>query len=186
MRFKELLSLEKVPYLLTILFAMAGWGATHIADQLMSSPIVEYDATTSRRGDTTEVKYVVTNITEKQRFDNLSFLLVAPRQDTFYSGAVVLPPPIVMDNVTAPSEVNPLYFRASLSQLEPGASIELILLKKKGDPIALRLASSSIVRLEPSSWDTFVIKNESDIIYGLVIAWIALIIVYFILLKIFV
>jgi len=59
---KNILLLEKVPYLLTVLFALVGWAVVHIVDRIEKTPTIEYCVETTHGSSKNHYEYTITNI----------------------------------------------------------------------------------------------------------------------------
>lgn len=93
----NLIKLDKIPYLLTVLFLLLGWSVSHIADRLLSAPIVEYHYDEAIKGDVKTVEYTINNISYDKLYKNLRFSILST-PDTCIDKVEVFPvPPMLLE-----------------------------------------------------------------------------------------
>jgi hypothetical protein len=183
----NILSREKVPYLLTIIFAVAAWGATHIVDGLLKSPLIEYSIFQYYDGKKTRLEYTLTNVSRSKSFKNLTleFLLPANGQSEFIENSCAVEhfaPLSVADEPILHKDT----FQYTIGQFHPNGKMRIILeitgkqqptlhhSSKNGQPVLLSRASKY----------TWLARNEQTVIFWMTIVFILLMISYGIYIRI--
>ena len=185
----NILKIDKLPYLLTVLFVLIGWGLTHTVDRLLKSPIIEYKIIYKDSQDKSQLLvYEIANISRDKVFRNLQFelLLTDTRKGKFKGDecTLLICPPM---NITKEPETGDDTFRFFLEEFHPNWKIG-VSLKLSGDNNPTlhfsTIADDGKYRNQPvmllqSSFETFLVKHEFGIIVILLIAWCFLILIYF-------
>lgn len=175
----SILRAEKMPYFLVILFAILTYALTHIVDRLSNIPLVRYrvERTKSKRG--WKFTYHIKNITADKNFKNIDFLVLpAIENDTisFFRPWVYAP-----TRLTSPGEA-PVQTseKASfhLDNLQPSATLDLLVEKSKPQIIELKVSSESTLVLSTQTYKTFLLENEVFILIILTFISLGLIIFY--------
>src|SRR5690348_970568 len=86
---KERMLTDKAPYILTIVVAGLAWAATHLADRLLSSPMVKYSVQRIADKGNQTLYLTFKNITRDKTFKQLQLVLTAPSDGVITTGAVI-------------------------------------------------------------------------------------------------
>jgi len=183
--------IDKLPYLLTILFVLVGWGLKHSVDRLLKSPIIEYKMEKSGLKKGQLIVYEITNISRDTVFRNLQFeFLVDTEKSKFMQDKckLTIHPPL---NIQKRADKGDGHFKFSLEEFHPSCKVGVDL-ELSGD-VSPTLHFSTIsdsgsptsqpVMLLSSSFDTLLVKHELGIIKVLVLVWVALILVFLFAIK---
>lgn len=180
----NILKTEKFPYLLTILFALIGWGLTHSVDRLINSPIIEYKLKKefSENGGKT-VSYEITNISRDRLFENLEFKLLCKRG---YKGKFLKAKSKPFPPMDLPEEVEfgDEYVKITIPEFHPDWKFILTVKMSEDFYPTLHFSSKNSatgnkpIRLLQSGFETCIIKHELQIIVGLIALWLLTIVIY--------
>jgi hypothetical protein len=181
--------LDKIPYLLTILIALSGWTLNHLVDRLLLSPIIEY----SEHTDTCpkQVSYTFRNLSRDKVFSDLTlhFLIREKREGEFVTDqckVLNIPPSYRRDEPVKTKDS----FSIGLPEFHPGwlIIIQLTLSENVKPTLHFSTVKDGNQEIEPvllmeAGLETFLVKNEFQIMILLLGLWIILIIIYFIYLH---
>jgi len=179
---KQLISvfkLDKIPYLLTVLFLLLGWSVSHIADRLLSAPIVEYSYKESIHGDIDNVEYTINNISYDKLYKKIIFSILPSAGTNINIDTVEVKPvpPMVLEN--EPQFTNDC-INIEIPEFHPGTSIKILFELPKGSKHNLHFSSdNTAIKLVKSCLMTLVVKHELTILLAMVALWLILIITYF-------
>jgi len=143
----ERINKKEVPYLITILVAIAGWSITHVADRVLKAPVVEYSTKIDTTTDPRTIRVTILNLSNKAFF-NLRFELQGktvkacniPMGFEPPAWASNLPPDEGTDGVSFTiSQLQPNW-RLTMCGVYTGSKEPLFILKDsgQGQPIELR------------------------------------------------
>ena len=169
---------EKLPYVVTLLFAAIGWGVTHIVDRVLNSPIVEYRTEVVEGSDRTTRTFVarLRNMSRDRAYTNLTVEFLLPPSSTgkFTTGTVDAKPPAAFGS--RPPKMAGGSAKFDIPALFPSWEIALIA-NYTGDEIPeLRLEKANPApRLVRPSLETFLVDHEVKIILGAIVLWAGLI-----------
>jgi hypothetical protein len=171
---------KDAPYLLTILFAMLGWTFTHGIDRLLSAPTLEYECKT----DTVGVACALENLSQDKVFRNLHFTIQVPRGSIANPQADWLQPCTGDRDDPQPSIANggaSYHF----GTLHPGCGVKVLLETKGQGPSELRVTASAeaAVKMVQKSVLTRLVRSEFPILFGAVVGWSLLIVIYLLFLR---
>lgn len=192
MNLTEALKAKDFPYIITILFAIIGWGIVHLVDEFNKKPIVEYEVSTEKKENATEFTYKISNISDNSNFKNLTFVIKTQTDDdTILKHSVTVPAPMYNHQENngdrspslVVSEANK--FAYTVVEFQPDWEVDLKIEKKKSEVPKLRFYtdSSSAVLLVEKSWETCIYKNEEVIIFALILLCILFVVLYYWLIK---
>ena len=173
---------EKIPYLITILVALIGWGLTHTVDRVISFPIIEYNKKINSNEKGKEIEYFITNISRDTLFQNLTFEFLLKEGEYLVDHCdveFILP----MTSKERPNKGED-FFSITLAEFHPQWKF-IIKLKTlgKAEPkfifhteSVVETSNKQPIILHKSSLQTFLVKHEFRIIFGMIITWIIVII----------
>ena len=188
----NILTLEKIPYLLTMLFALIGWTLTHIADRLLQSPIIEYRVEEQQDNNDRTVSLTLTNISKDKLFKDVQFdwLIQDINKGKFIRDSSYLTefPPMTLQTT---EETEEDHVRFTIKEFHPSWKLQLTS-KVLGSALpTLHFSTMSNIQeknptVEPiflidASFETFLVKNELEILFYLLLLWFLLIMAYIIL-----
>jgi len=192
---------SELPRLLLELFGFTtfigalAWALTHVVDRIVDSPTIEYKITNKRIGDDRsqawEIRANVVNLSQKNTFRDAKFLFVAganengkPLNTTFdvnedYTEIVFHGPSLPEGKRRAKVQIPGAEFIVPI--LPPGARVELITRYfGKDEPRfmgAPAIRGNESFALRERSLFTFLVANELYVIVGLLVLWLAALIV---------
>ena len=94
-RLLQILTLESAPYLVTILFAAAGWSVARLVDRATTWPIIKAETSFETVGNSKQMRVKIKNISRTSKFQDLSFIFFLPADAKGHfqdAGIVALPP----------------------------------------------------------------------------------------------
>jgi hypothetical protein len=80
---------DKAPYIVTIVIAALAWALTHMADRLLSTPMIKYTTQEISSNNSKTIFLTFKNITRDKTFKGLQILLTAPSDGVITGGAVI-------------------------------------------------------------------------------------------------
>jgi len=183
-----ILKSENMPFFITAIIAILGWSLTHIVDRLIKSPIIEYKIIERIEGKQIKSVYQFTNITRDRLFKNIEFqlLLDNPSTGNFFiedECFLQIPPPL---NIKGKEKKGLSYFNFRVDALHPNCSIRAVV-KISGDnkPTVHFITyenkdnKTQPIMLVSNSFDTYLIKNELELIKYLILIWLFILFCYF-------
>ena len=198
---KGFLGSEKAPFIVTLFIAALSWTAIHTSERLSSTPFVEYRiAPTHSESGVQGIEIRLRNITASSRFDCFGLTLVTRRQETLKFGDAKSQQHHLRGTVFASLTVKQAKdneWGIDVANLSPGADIALFV-PTSGDGSPVVLASScpsvpvmpkggekgdadkgekpaaAVPVLIQRSFTTFFVEYEITILWGALVAWLAL------------
>jgi hypothetical protein len=119
---RQMLS-DKAPYIVTIVIAALAWALTHMADRLLSTPMIKYTIQEISSETGKAVFLTFKNITRDKTFKGLQILLTASSDGLITSGAVIPVQPA--SEGTQPNQVAGRTFEFTFPEFQPGWQIEI-------------------------------------------------------------
>jgi hypothetical protein len=170
---------EKIPYLLTILFALLSWSLTHIVSRTIEAPTMEYTIKEKLSEKGIEVTYTVSNISRNKLFENINFHLILKSGSILNSPIISMQKPMDVKDVDKPTSGNN-YINWTIPELHPGWEFKIWMrISKDGDhALHFNTDSNKPIRLIESSFETFLLRNEFRIIKYMILSWLILIVIY--------
>jgi len=174
-RLLGILQLEKMPYIVTLLFLSIGWGVTHTVDRALKSPIIEL-STEIKGANPRRMVATVRNVSHDVSFKNLTFTFLLPEGHKFSEAFAHATPPAWEGNAAPRTAARSATF--DLPALHPEGEIRLVVAFEGKTLPELRLQSAeSAVRLVQPSFETFIVRHETTLIAGMMTLWIVAIVV---------
>ena len=175
-RLLDVLGLEKLPYVATLLFTAIGWGATHTVDRVLKSPILEYSTTLSQGAGKSTISVRIRNISHDQIFKNLAFVfLLPPNSGKFTEAKKIATAPAWEGDVEPAKADDSVEFE--LPFLHPNGEVELSAVYEGGQPPTVRLErADGAVRLVKPSVETFLVRHELCVVAAMITLWAATIV----------
>lgn len=166
---------ERLPYLVTLLFAAVGWGVTHTVDRVLKSPIVEYQTqvSTTPAGKVFHVR--LRNLSQDRVYKNVRLVMLLPvtKQGVFESAGVDPKPP-AWEGAAGPL-VKDYSVQFHLPALYPSWEFELKAKFTGSEVPVLRMSEADpALRLAGPSLETFLFDHEITIIAVAIGVWAAL------------
>jgi len=178
------LRLKEAPYAVTLLVAALGWSLTQAIGRLTEMPIIEYKLHDRIDHGTRLVTCEVTNICGKV-FRNLNLYLTVEegKPATISDPEIGFVKPIMPDPFQSRAAYtqgrNAAYF---VPELQPFCSTLLEVRVDGAAALELRYYSGSeTIRLIERSFQTWLVKNEIEIMIGLFAFWLFMLMLYVIL-----
>jgi hypothetical protein len=169
----SILTQEKIPYFLTILFAILGWNLTHLVNRLEASPVIEYSYKYNINSH--DILYTVRNISINTNFKDISFYIIlddkkpgrCDGEPSFY----IYPPLHLGSPGLKPKCVDGLYSCFHMNDFQPKSKVQLLLKTNAESSSTLRITCDDPVYLIESSVQTFLLNNEQSLLLALIIVW---------------
>jgi len=171
------LNAKDVPYLITILVAIAAWAITHVADRLLKSPVIEYSIDKSLAGATRTVKVTILNLSSTAFFGQKFEL-----QGTGLKPCTVamdFQPPAWASGSTPEPGTNGVAF--VIDQLQPGWSVVLCGTYPASGPepaFLLKDGAKQAIELRQRGLRTWIVKYETELIIALALSAILLFVLW--------
>jgi hypothetical protein len=157
---------DKAPYVVTILIAALAWAITHMADRLLSSPMIKYsEQKISSNGEQT-LFLTFKNITRDKTFKKLQIILTAATDGVITSGAIIPAQPAWEGD--QPYQVAGRTFEFTFPEFQPGWEIEISANYTGSAQPTLRLSSpeQTVYAIRPSL-KTLVVEYDVELLTGL-------------------
>jgi hypothetical protein len=199
---------DKTPFLLAILLGGLAWCVDHVADRAAELPIVEFvHFDISKLGKPPAALHVCTpaegtrpyafqirNISARHAFKDLNFYFYSQGNLPITEARWLDRPPGLAEQTTSPCNANPSSraMALQLKELQWGWNgVALVWTKDTQAPLLLYRASSEIAKplsgaasdapgvlLVESNFTTWVIRNEFNIYYALIVLFLLLIVIF--------
>jgi hypothetical protein len=161
---------DKAPYILTIVVAGLAWAATHLADRLLSSPMVKYSIQRIADKGNQTLYLTFKNITRDKTFKQLQLVLTAPSDGVITTGAVIPVQPASEGD--QPYQVAGRTFAFTFPEFQPGWQIELSVGYTGSAEPSLRLSSpDQVIYAVKPNIETFFVECDIQILAFLAIFW---------------
>jgi len=165
--FAEVLSHEKVPYLVTIFFAALGWVVTYTVGRVDATPTVMYKTCyqTCKNQKTASVE--IENISRDKVFNNLEIGFFAENKSDKYTRYWWEADAPAWKGQQQPAS-NGSTLSLTIAKLQPGWRITLGAAYEGPEAPTFRLISSDdTVRLVKPSPETFFVQHEFGVIFSM-------------------
>lgn len=164
----------RLPLLVTIALTAVGWSVVHLVDRLLSAPIIEMYLSEPAASTMT---LRLTNLTHDTVFRDLDLLLTAPEDGHIRHFAIVPVQPASEGQEPATTAGRSAEFK--FPELQPGGTfyVEAIFDGAMKPSIRILLPSGPIRVVSPSL-ETFILKNETWILGGLIAGGSFLVLIY--------
>ncbi|UPK02016.1 hypothetical protein [Bradyrhizobium sp. 170] len=171
---------DKAPYIVTIVVAGLTWAATHLADRLLSTPIVKYSVQRIATKDSQTIYLTFKNITRDKTFKQLQLILTAPSDGVITTGAVIPVQPASEGD--QPYQVAGRTFAFTFPEFQPGWQIEISADYTGSKEPSLRLSSpdQTVYAIKPSI-ETIIVEYHIQILAALAIFWIVALLVIWVI-----
>lgn len=177
---------EKVPYLLTILFAALSWTISQVSNEIGASPVIEYSHSIKMENSNYKHVFELTNISSSTVFNDL-YVNLRLEKDTSAKcigepEIIPVPPSELRDpkqstGVKRPT-CNDKTAEYIIAQIQPGATINLVMFTDKKDSIDIYVFCKDSVMVLKSSIKTFISKHRFSVMISLIMLWTVLILLY--------
>jgi hypothetical protein len=167
---------EKVPYLVTILFASMGWLITHSVDQIDKSPTVTFEASTKAVGS----KYLYTvdlhNVTRTVRVKDLKFgVQIEGKACNVDRAEIKSLPPASSGN--SPATWSGCSAAFSIDNLEPNNLFQLSTeYSGEGSPRFYLASASGSIRLITPSLESYFSEHDIPIMVAILVIYLVFIV----------
>ncbi len=179
---------DKIPYFLSMLFAILAWTILQLSNQSTLSPIVEYSKKHIQTENGYKHLYNITNISSSTMFADIIFI-IRPKEHSnaeCVDSDIFATPPMditifnkILKKYSAKSPVCAgTVSRYFVPELQPGSSVQLEFVSEKDGGTDLYVKSSSPIRLLKVSLLTIIIKKITLLLSILIVIWILLIFIY--------
>lgn len=160
---------ERLAYFITVIVAAIGWLVTYYVDRVTSSPTIEYAISETATVGLRSVTYRLTNVSRTHRFDDVAVDFL-PRRHSPISGFDIVPVEPTSEGQND-AEWGPDRAQFTIERLMPGGAIDLIVRVRGPNRPKMFIRSSTPIRLTPATFETFLVKNEMNVIGGLLVFW---------------
>jgi hypothetical protein len=165
---------EKLPYVVTLLFAAIGWGVTHTVDRVLKAPIIEYRTQVVPGPDAETSVFIakLRNLSHDRVYGKIAvvFLLPASSHGKFTYARVDATPPAWEGRAQPKWEGRSVRF--NLPALYPAGELALSAHYTGDSAPLLRLAEAeNALRLTGPSLETFLVDHEITIIVCAISLW---------------
>lgn len=159
---------EKAPYMVTILFAAAGWVVTHAVDQIEKSPTIEYTV----RSEPGKVLVDLHNVTRDQSFKGLGFTLGTNGKGSWTKGYFAERSGPQWDG-REPIPINGNTLAFTIDNFQPGWTFTLVgeYQDSPGTTFYLSNSADQVVHLTASDMETLFVNHELPILFSLLLIW---------------
>lgn len=165
--------------LLASVFAMISWFVTHIVDNVISTPTIEYSVT-PKPMESKDGKYRVElrarNLSQ-EKMSEFSMILLSPNNSDSFKFEEVNPPKVELVPPAYPGrkrvEVFPESARYQVEHLQPGNEVgfSISYMSKDGKAPDFHLVSENPIRAIKKGMRTFIIQHELAILLSVVTLW---------------
>jgi len=174
----NLLKMKEVPFLLSLLFSIAGAVILSVGNNIKELPVLEY----SHHVAPDRIVIQITNISTV-RFDRITLLIecdTAHAIDKLHN-PVYIPPAMQASSNKLPFQSAPNEWEYQLGPLQPHNTVRVVCSVKQGVDFSLRfMISDQIALVTTPNLTTFIIKNETTLLVVLLLVLIAAIIAFYI------
>ena len=186
---ENIISSDKFPYLLTLLFAGLSFVLSHLISEIEKWHLVEYQMVykgplnfEGRRAFMHSV--IVKNVTNSYLFDDLKLIVDYQNDsgDSILDKSMAYIPPAHFEEATEVLISNLLY-QVELKNFQPGWEVELSVLTTGEQPPVVRSFSEKPMYLRELSIITWAMRNKIPLLLTILICWIMSIVVYLFLLA---
>lgn len=165
---------DQVPYLFTLIIAVLGWLVTRAVDEVDKSPMITYHIENGMRDGMRTCTAHLHNISADKVFRNLLIALVYPKEKmegaNFKTVEFRYPAPAMRQDQNRPREYTDKWMAQSvISELQPGATIDLITTLEGQEEPSVHCQSAEAVRLVRRSAFTDAVEHEPALLLGLAV-----------------
>jgi hypothetical protein len=186
---KRFLQIKDFPFLLTLLFTLAGWIFLRLSSAITSSPTIEYKwVKLQTERDTTTGYFRLINLTNDKKFSDLEFLIHLDTSDynkgTFVDANFDAVPPAPQYSFKPNLSFYTVVY--TIPKFNPKEEYHLrVSIAGNKKPIFLSLSENErdIILIRKASLVTFLIRNEEYVYFIAFVIVILLILLYFFTLK---
>jgi hypothetical protein len=169
---------DKAPYIVTIFVGALAWALTHMADRLLSTPMVKYTIQEISSNSGKTVFLTFKNITRDKTFKGLQILLTASSDGVITAGAVIPVQPA--SEGAQPYQVAGRTFDFTFPEFQPGWQIEISADYTGSAVPSLRMSApeQTIYAVVPSL-KSFLVEYDIESVLALVFCWtVALVLIW--------
>jgi hypothetical protein len=161
---------DKAPYIVTIVIGALAWALTHMADRLLSTPMVKYTIQEISSSSGKTVFLTFKNITRDRTFKGLQIVLTASSDGVITAGAVIPVQPA--SEGAQPYQVAGRTFDFTFSEFQPGWQIEISADYTGSAVPSLRMSDpdQTIYAVAPSL-KSFLVEYDIEILLALALIW---------------
>jgi hypothetical protein len=171
-RISGALKAKEVPYLLTIAFALLGWGVTRIVDRVTSAPTVAYSCSDSSPGDVT---CAITNISHDKVFQNVRLRISTPKRQDESPAVEWIGPCMGPEQPEAPSFATSRQqtLKVRIGSLHPGCTANVVVRAEVASAVGFWATcdGDTPIRVEPVSFWTEVARHERALLVLIWLLW---------------
>jgi len=185
---QRVLLIEKLPYLLSLLFIGVGLCLSYIFKNLEEWPVIEYSIKHSKSikindQDLEVYSIKVQNITNKYVFEKMDLYIDYDNEFNYQiiDASLQIPPPSFFPDVGSSLEnISSLYYKLSIQHLQPSSEFSIsVIVDGKFKP-SLRVYSKDRAKVLEANLLTFLFKNQLQAIAATCFLWILIISLYLI------
>lgn len=181
---RKILTQKEPPFIFMILLAAFSWTTSHVVSRTIEKPVIEFQSSISNtipidiidcdnnaidKDKSLELhKYLLTNISKDHLFKNLSFLIRSNDGKKIHGVRLRPRSPAVSGNKAETCSTE--YGLFADVTLHPGWQFELDIVADKNSITALHLNSASeAINLKESDLETWIVRNETQVLVGFLI-----------------
>lgn len=164
---------ERASYFITAVAAVLGWLITYYVERVTKTPTIEYVITEKAEGPWLRAEYRLTNVNRATAFGPIAVSFLAAPSSPIAKKMLVRPREPASDG-RAKATTRRGSAKFVLQRLTPGASIKFILRVRGKERPHLYLETGETVRFTGRSLDTWLARNETEVVLGLIVAWAAI------------
>jgi hypothetical protein len=168
---------DKVPFIVTLALAIAGWSATYLVGRITNSPTLEYsvsqpvDSPTSEWPGARRLDVRLTNLTRSSTFKNLTVVLMAPQGTTIHGDTVEMHPVPPAFEGNEPWKQRGGLVQYTIPKVHPGWAFDVSLHFSGDRPPVVRFESEDPVYTTAPSFETWFVRHELLVFLLLAAAW---------------
>jgi|GEM_PF-3373604 hypothetical protein len=167
------LSIKKddLPLVFSLMLGFILWGLQHIVEEVLKTPIIEYSIKTEGAAPRKVATFTFTNLSRERKYDDFKILFLGSLQDANIINGVYIPANSFIDqDFEAPYSVDSSTQSAffEIKKLQPRASFKIQLLLRRDSVPSFRYTSDSTLIIKEHDCETYIAKNEEEIILILI------------------
>lgn len=164
---------ERASYFITAVAAVLGWLITYYVERVTKTPTVEYVISERAEGPWLRAEYRLTNVNRATAFGPMTVSFIAAPSSPIAKKMQVRPREPASEGR---NKVTTMRYSAKfvLPRLMPGASMKFVLRVRGTQRPHLYLESDETIRFTGRSLDTWLARNETEVVLALIVAWAAI------------
>ena len=159
---------DKAPFLVTLILTIIGWAITHVVTELTTAPTLELQSEVRRAASGQVLELRLTNLTRDKVFKGLSLLVTVSDGETLNRFTVTPVEPAHEGD--DPAHSAGLSGSFVFPEIQPGSIFyaEAEYIGSTPPHVRIQMPEGTVRIVEPSL-ETFIIRNELGLLFGLMI-----------------